>query len=119
MRCIPQHIAEENDQKMDEMEARMSQDDRQVHQSLDQLSTMPSLAGNSDVKAAAAAYVKFNDLRVQILRLSRENTNVRAFSISLNQKCKALLLCQASLSMLHDAIAVEPGGGIRYETRPR
>jgi len=52
---LPPHIAEESDQKMDEMELVMAKNDQVVRQNLASLSSLPSLGGNPDLAAAAAA----------------------------------------------------------------
>lgn len=104
---LPPHIAEESDQKMDEMEARMAREDRAIRKDLADLAALKGLAEDTDVATAAARYASFTDLRSQILKLSRENTNVRSLAISLNQKRKAMFLCQDALSALEQAIEQE------------
>jgi len=47
-------------------------------------------------------------IKAQIIRLPRENTNVRSLAISLNQKRKAMLMCQDALAALEQAIQQEP-----------
>jgi hypothetical protein len=116
---IPPHIAEESDAKMDEMETQMADEDRQVRQSLDALATLPVFADNADLKTAAASYARFSEAKAQIFKLSRENTNVRSLSISLNQKRKVTLVCQAALSALQQAISEEPIAGVTYGTPVR
>jgi hypothetical protein len=104
---LPPHIAEESDQKMDEMEARMAREDRVIRKDLADLAATKGLAEDSDLATAAARYASFTDLRSQILKLSRENTNVRSLAISLNEKRKAMFLCQDELSALEQAIQQE------------
>jgi len=104
---LPPHIAEESDQKMDEMEARMAREDRAIRKDLADLAAIKDLAEDSDLATAAARYASFTDLRAQILKLSRENTNVRSLAISLNEKRKAMFLCQDALSTLEQAIQHE------------
>jgi hypothetical protein len=53
-------------------------------------------------------YAKFNEIKAQIIKLSRENTNVRSVALSLNQKRKAMLMCQDALAALEQAIQQEP-----------
>jgi hypothetical protein len=104
---LPPHIAEESDQKMDEMEARMAREDRAIRKDLADLAAIKGLAEDSDLATAVARYASFTDLRSQILKLSRENTNVRSLAISLNEKRKTMFLCQDELSTLEQAIQQE------------
>ena len=94
------HIAEESDQKMDELEARMTREDQVVHKDLDELAKLPVFSGDTDLETATSDYAKFSKIRTQILALSRENTNIRSLTISLNQKRKVMLLCQDALAAL-------------------
>jgi hypothetical protein len=94
---LPPHIAEESDAKMDAMEVAMTQEDRQVRRALDELAN----------PAATASYEKFSELRAQILKLSRENTNVRSLTLSLTQKRNVTAACQAALAALQQAIQRE------------
>jgi hypothetical protein len=103
---------------MHEMEARMAQEDKQVRQALDGLAAMPGLADSADLKTAIASYDQFSQLKAQILKLSRENSNVRSASLSLNQKRKVMGLCQAALTALHEAIAAQPAG-VHYDVKAR
>jgi hypothetical protein len=105
---IPPHIAEESDQKMDALEAQMTKEDRTVQQSLEELAALQVLADTADLKTATASYRRFGELRAQILKLSRENTNVRSLTISLSQKRNATALCESALAALQQAIQNEP-----------
>jgi hypothetical protein len=118
---LPPHIAEESDKRMDELEALMATQDTQVRKSLDGLAAFPRFSKDPELATATARYAEFSKIRTQILALSRENTNVRSLSISLNQKRKVMLVCQAALSALKEAIVAEPIAGSTHETpvRPR
>jgi hypothetical protein len=111
---LPPHIAEENEQKMSDLEASMAAEDAQVHKSLDGLAALPKLGSNADLATARARYAEFGNLRTQILALSHENTNVRSLSISLNEKRKVMLVCQSALAALERAILAEPIAGATY-----
>jgi hypothetical protein len=111
---LPPHTAEENEQKMDALEAQMAKEDKQVRRDLDGLAALPELGGDADVATAVSRYARFTKIKIQILALSRENTNVRSLAISLNQKRKAMLLCQEALSALKQAILEEPVRGVTY-----
>lgn len=117
---LPPHIAEESDQKMDELEVLMATEDTQVRKSLDGLAAIPKFSKDPELATATARYVEFSKMRAQTLGLSRENTNVRSLSISLNQKRKVMLVCQTVLNDLQQAILAEPIAGSTYGTvRPR
>jgi hypothetical protein len=115
------HIAEENDAKMDEMEAAMGKEEAQIRQDLDGLAASARLAGDSDLATAAERFAHYRELKARILPLSRENTNVRSLALSLNQKRKAMILCLDYLSLLKQAILDEPIEGVTYgrPQRPR
>lgn len=111
---IPPHIAEESDRKMDALEAQMSREDGQIRRNLDELKALPGLSQNADLAKAAVGYSRFSHTKTRILALSRENTNVKSLSISLNQKRKVMLLCQDTLNQLQKAILAEPIAGVTY-----
>ncbi len=108
------HIAEENDKKMDELEAVMAKQDQQARDDLDRLGAMPKLKADPDLQTASASYARFSKIRAQILALSRENTNVRSVAISLSQKRKVMLLCRGTLDALQQAILAEPQAVVDY-----
>jgi hypothetical protein len=108
------HIAEESDAKMDQMEASMSKEETQVRKDLDGLATLTKLAGDADVLAAASSFAHYEEIKARILPLSRENTNVRSLTMSLNQKRKASVVCLDALNALRQAILDEPIAGVTY-----
>jgi Four helix bundle sensory module for signal transduction len=118
---IPPHIAEESDQKMDELEVLISKEDRQILKNLDELTALRNLKQKTILATAVSSYAQFSKIKTQILSLSRENTNVKSLSISLNQKRKVMLLCQDTLKKLQKAIMEEPIAGVTYgqPARPR
>jgi len=111
---LPPHIAEESNRKMDELEALMATEDKQVRKDLGGLAALPKLSVDADLAKATSHYTRFSTIKAQILVLSRENTNVRSLAISLNQKRKVMLLCQSALYALQQAILEEPIAGVTY-----
>jgi len=101
---LPPHIAEESDQKMDELEVRMTHEDQTIRKNLADLAAIRSHAEDKDLATATACYGRYTEIRSQILKLSRENTNVRSLAISLNEKRRAMLLCQDALTGLQQEI---------------
>jgi len=67
--------------------------------------------GDADLSIAIAQFARYEELKSQILALSRENTNVLSLALSLNQKRKAMLLCLDSLSELKVTILDNPSPG--------
>ncbi len=111
---LPPHIAEESDRKMDRLEALMAKEDEQVRKDLNDLAALTSLSSDSDLATAASRYARFSKIKTRILALSRENTNIRSLTISLNQKRKVMVLCQDALNALKQTILEEPVRGITY-----
>jgi hypothetical protein len=70
--------------------------------------------GDADVVAAVSQFSRYEELKAQILALSRENTNVRSLALSLNQKRKAMTVCLDALGALKEAILQEPIAGVTY-----
>ena len=108
------HIAEESDARMDQLEAAMAAQEAKVTSALDGLARVPRFKADADLAAAVASYATFRELKVKILALSRENTNVRSLALSLNQKRKALVVCTDALGALRQAILEEPIAGVTY-----
>ncbi len=111
---LPPHIAEASDARMDELETLMTQEDEQVRSDLTGLRALPRLRDDAELATATSRYDEFREIKSQILGLSRQNTNVRSLSISLNQKRKAMLSCQEALDRLQEAILEEPIEGVTY-----
>ena len=111
---LPPHIAEQSDQKMDEMEALISKEDQVIHMDLDKLTGIAKNHPNPDLAKAVSSYDRFSQIKTRILALSRENTNVKSLSIALNQKRKVMFLCQDTLTRLQQAILDEPIAGVTY-----
>ncbi len=108
---LPPHIAEESDEKMDQMEAAMTHEEEEAQRDLDALLARPDLGGNAELRVATSSWARFRELKVQILALSRENTNVRSLTMSLDRKRKVMLMCQRALAALRDAIDEQPTRG--------
>jgi hypothetical protein len=106
------HIAEESDAKMDQMEASMAQEETQIRKDLAGLAGLSKLASDPDLATATASFVRYGELKARILRLSRENTNVRSLALSLNQKRKAMTVCLDALNALKQEILSEPIAGV-------
>ena len=99
------HIAEASDQKMDEFETRMAEEDQKIQQGLVSLGLL--LSGRASIATITSLHAEFEELKSQIIKLSRENSGIRSVAIALNEKRKAMLACQDALASLEKAITAE------------
>lgn len=105
--ALAPHIAEESDAKMTAMETEMATQDSVLQKSLNDLEALDEGALQSDVQAARASYARLGELRTRIIKLSRENTNVRSVALSLNEGEAAATACRDALIALQEAIRRE------------
>lgn len=95
------HIMEKSEARMSEMEQRMVAADRLARASLAYLS---GLGGADAAVPALAAYEDFQRITQEVLRLSRENTNVRSLVLTLDRKTKAQAMCEEALGALEEKV---------------
>lgn len=102
-----QHIAEARDAEMDRIEAEMKVLDLQVTDCFNTLSTFSDETAQAATREAQAAYADFQKINLEILSLSRRNTNVRSFSLSLGKQRNATATCRDLLEAIRDSIQDE------------
>jgi hypothetical protein len=107
------HIADADEAVMTRMEKQMATSETAARQALDQLRALLPPASQGQLRAATAALDKFLDLNLQIITLSRRNTNVRSLALSLDEKRKVTASCEESLRALQAALAKRGFTGIR------
>jgi hypothetical protein len=95
------HIAEPRDEEMDEIEARMNQLDATVRE---ELASLDRSAAGTALESARVAYADFQKVHAEVLDLSRHNSNVRSFAISLDRARKTAAECESLLSALQQAV---------------
>lgn len=98
------HIAESHEEKMDEIETTIQTDNALINQSLDALSVLLNQVDKPLLEAAKSAYTEFWMINTEVMKLSRQNSNVRSLALSLGQKRKATVRCQDVLAALEEAI---------------
>jgi hypothetical protein len=101
------HIAEARDEEMDRIEAQMKRLDGQVREGLAGLAAAVGATGAAAVATAQAAYADFEKVNAELVRLSRQNSNVRSLAISLGQKRKVTVQCQELLEALRESVRNE------------
>jgi len=90
------HIMEKADPRMDALEKEMAASDKAVRSALAAL--------GKEGAGALAVYERYRELNGEIVILSRQNTNVRSFTLSLERKTKVLAACDEALRVLEDTI---------------
>ena len=98
------HIAESTVTRMDEMEAVMQSFDAQVTDALQSLQGLVDEPGQPFLEAAWASYKDFQKINAEIVDLSRQNSNIRSFALSLGQKRKTTAQCQDVLAVLQESV---------------
>ena len=99
------HIASADDGEMTRIEQAIAESEETVRRGLDQLTPLlPAGTGKrNDVIQAAAAFSEYQAFTRAILELSRQNTNVTSFEMSLSRKLKLTAQCEVILGKLQEA----------------
>jgi hypothetical protein len=98
------HIVEPRDFKMDELESEMGQAIEIIEASLKKLTDAASEKDLALIEEAKAAYAEFSAVNAKVVRLSRQNTNVKSFELSLGNKRKIAAHCDETLVSLQEAV---------------
>jgi hypothetical protein len=99
------HIPESSDAEMTSVEARIRALSDTVDAALRGAATPTVSSAASD---AAAAWVDYQRITAEVIRLSRLNTNVISFDVSTHEKRAATRACLDALGELRDAIQGGP-----------
>lgn len=101
------HVPAVGDAEMTRLEGSMAALGKSVDATLDTLRAKPA-APPEALDAATAAWSAYQQIAAQVIRLSRENSDVRSFEVSVNEKRKATRDCLQSLAALLDAVESAP-----------
>jgi negative regulator of replication initiation len=99
------HIANADEAVMTRMEKEMATSETAARKALEALRPLLPASAQGQLRTATAALDKFMDLNMQIITLSRRNTNVRSLALSLDEKRTITTSCEESLRALHAALA--------------
>ena len=101
------HIAEAIDEKMDQLEAQMTAEQRMAEQSLHGLA---ELAGSTEgtrrdaVLQAQTAFAAFMQKTAEVIALSRQNSNIKSLELSLGRKRNLTAQCGESLAAFQKVV---------------
>jgi hypothetical protein len=99
------HIANADEAVMTRMEKEMATSESAARNAIDALRPLLPPSAQGHLRTATAALDRFVDLNMQIIVLSRKNTNVRSLALSLDEKRKITTSCEESLQALQAALA--------------
>ena len=98
------HIAESTAIQMDKIEVAMKHHDAQVTNALHNLEVQVDESSKAFLHTAWASYKDFQKINAEIVDLSRQNSNIRSFALSLGQKRKTTAQCQDMLAALQETV---------------
>jgi hypothetical protein len=97
------HIPSADDAEMTRLERQINDLNAEVERSLNSARGSAQV-GSEGLAAASAAWNDYQRLAVEVIRLSRQNSNVISFDVSVHEKRKATRECLAALSALSAAV---------------
>jgi hypothetical protein len=98
------HIVSPNDDEMDSIEARIAQNAEGIETSLIQLKSLVPKEKLASLQEAKTAYEELMRVTKEVFDLSRQNTNVKSFELSLGRKRKITAQCDEILISLQDTL---------------
>jgi len=98
------HIAESRDERMDEIEATMESCHRQLVEALIRLGEVVDAGSRAELAEARAAADALWQVNLEIIPLSRQNTNVRSLALSLGRKRAVTAQCEDLLAALQEVV---------------
>jgi len=98
------HIAAANDDQMDKIEADIKQNEEVIRHSLNGLKNLVPNFGQPSLQKARVAYDELVKVTTRVIDLSRQNTNIKSFEMSLGRKRKVTAQCDEILLSLQEAV---------------
>ena len=97
------HIAEASDEKMDQIEMQMKAEENKASNSLDELTGIVSEKSRQALLQAKTAFSEFMEVTAKVIKLSRQNSNVKSLELSLGRKRKVAAQCDEILVTFQEA----------------
>jgi hypothetical protein len=98
------HIAAANDEQMDKIEADIKKIEERIKKSLDELKPLVPAKKQAAWLKAKTAYDELATVTAKVIELSRQNTNIKSFELSLGRKRKITAQCDEILLSLQEAV---------------
>jgi len=98
------HIAEASDEKMDQIEMQMKMEENATSKSIAELAGIVGEKKRDELLEAKAAFLEFIEVTDNIVKLSRQNSNIKSLELSLNKKRKIAAVCDEILAAFQENI---------------
>jgi hypothetical protein len=98
------HIAAINDEQMDKIEKEINQNEAIITKALTRLTPLVPEKKQDSLQKAKTAYEELTRVTAQVISLSRQNTNIKSFELSLGRKRKITSQCDEILKSLEEAV---------------
>ncbi|MBA4392665.1 MAG: hypothetical protein C0407_03835 [Desulfobacca sp.] len=98
------HIAAANDDQMDKIEADIKKNQEKIQNALNQLKPLVPAKKQAAWQKAKAADDELIKVTSKVIELSRQNTNIKSFELSLGRKRKITAQCDEILLSLEEAV---------------
>jgi hypothetical protein len=107
---LPLHISSSQNAEMDALERRIDEQDEVVERVLRDLASDSEAPARSPVESANAAWAEERGVLRAVIELSRENTNLRSFDLSIGAKRAATAAFRGALAALVDELRSDQPG---------
>ena len=98
------HIAEASDEKMDQLEMQMKTEENEASKSLDELASIVGEKSRHALLQAKTAFSEFMEVTAEVIKLSRQNSNIKSLELSLGKTRKVTAQCDEILAAFQEAV---------------
>jgi hypothetical protein len=98
------HIAEASDEKMDQIETQMKTEENEASKSLDELASIVGEKSRHALLQAKTAFSEFMEVTAEVIKLSRQNSNIKSLELSLGKTRKVTAQCDEILAAFQEAV---------------
>ena len=98
------HIAEASDEKMDKIETQMQTEENVASKSLDELANIVGEKNRHALLPAKTAFSEFMEVTAKVIKLSRQNSNIKSLELSLGKKRKVTAQCDEILVAFQETV---------------
>jgi hypothetical protein len=98
------HIAEASDEKMDQIETQMKTEENKASKSLDELASIVGEKNRQVLLQAKTAFSEFMEVTAEVIKLSRQNSNIKSLELSLGKTRKVTAQCDEILAAFQEVV---------------